>query len=151
MAWVTVTFEDCRNYVVSALIEAIDQAALGGAQVDRFTTIHSDIIAQVRMAVASNTATILDSDASKIPQSLRPATAWLICGLMAKGLGYTLDEQQIAEFNDAKELLQAVARGDRTVENADSEDTTPDAQSNGSIELVAETTANFTVETMGGL
>jgi hypothetical protein len=151
MAWVTVSFEDCKNYVVGALVNAIDQSALDGAQLDRFTQVQSDVIAQVRMACATNTATILDEDATKIPQSLRPAAAWLICGMMAKGLGYALDEQQIAEYNDAKDLLAQVARGDRTVENADTDDTTPDAQAGSSIELVSASTSLYTATTMCSL
>lgn len=152
MAWVTVTKENLRNYVVSALVDAIDEAALGESQIERFTAVHSDTIAEVRMAVASNIDNILDSDTTKIPQSLRSAAAWLICNYMAQGLGIVLTESQLAEVTSAREKLRDVANGDIAVELADVPDTTPDAQVDAAaVELVSYSDRVYTRETMAGI
>lgn len=151
MAWVTVSFEDCKNYVVGALVNAIDQSALDGAQLDRFTQIHSDTIAEIRMAISKDPSNILDSDATKIPQSLRPHAAWLICGRMAAGIGYDLQDQQLALFNEANQMLKDLRAKLITVEVPDTDDTTPDAQAGSSIELVAVSTSLFTATTMASL
>lgn len=151
MAWVTISKDDLRNYVVSALVDAIDEAALGDSQTDRFTLVQADTLAEVRMAVASSSENVLDSDATKIPQSLRSACAWLIAAYMAKGLGIELTEQQTAEIEAARQKLERVASGDLTVEVPDATDTTPDSQAGSGVELVTYSDRSFTADTMAGL
>lgn len=152
MSWITVAQTDLENYVVAALVTAINQAALGDSQTDRFTQVQSDVTAMVRMAVASNDANILDEDATTIPQSLRPAACWIIAGFMAQGLKITLSDQQANELQYARDTLDKVARGDLTVETPDSEDTTPDAQGGSYIEVTPEVEERtFTRSTMAGL
>lgn len=151
MAWVTVTKENLRNYVVSALVDAIDESALGESQIERFTSVHDDTIAEVRMAVGSNEDNILDSDTDKIPQSLRPAACWLICNYMAQGLGIVLTESQLAEVTAAREKLNDVANGDIAVEAADDPDTTPDVQGGAAVELVSYSDRVYTRDTMAGI
>jgi phage gp36-like protein len=151
MSWVTVTKENLRNYVVSALVDAIDESALGETQLERFTSVHADTIAEVRMAVASNENNILDSDTDKIPQSLRSAACWLICNYMAQGLQIQLTEQQQAEVTASREKLQAVANGDIAVETPDAPDSSPDAQGGAAVELASYSERIYTRDTMAGI
>lgn len=151
MSWVTIARTDLEHYVVAALVTAIDSASLGDTQTDRFTRVGDDVVKQVRMAVASNEGNTLDSDATKIPQSLRPDACWIIAGLMAQGLGVELTDQQANEVSYARDRLKDVARGDLSVEVPDAEDDTPDAQSGAGVEMVAGATPIFTRDTMAGL
>jgi len=151
MAWITVTQAHVENYVVAALVSAINEAALGDTQEDRFTTVQADVTAEVRMAVASNSENSLDEDATTIPQSLRSAACWLIAGYMAQGLGVTLTDQQANELSNARERLLAVSRGDLTVEQPDVVDTTPDAQSGSGVSMITPQDRVYTVSTMNGL
>lgn len=151
MAWVTVSQANLENYVVAALLSAINSAALGDTQSDRFTTVHSDVIANVRMAVASEPSNALDEDTTKIPQSLRPAACWIIAGLMAQGLKIELSDQQANELAYARETLERVARGDLTVETPGTVDETPDGQSGAGVTMIEGRERLFTVDTMNGL
>lgn len=151
MAWVTVTQAHVENYVVAALLSAIDEAALGDSQTDRFTTVQSDVTGEVRMAVASNSENVLDSDSTKIPQSLRSAASWLIAGYMAQGLGIDLTDQQANELANARQKLESVARGDLTVEQPDTVDPTPDSQSGSGVSMITGQDRVYTVSTMNGL
>lgn len=152
MAWVTVSREDLKMYVVSALVEAIDSAALGDAQLDRFTQVHADSIAEVRMAVASHDGNELDADTTKIPQSLRSAASWIICQYMAQGLGIELTEAQLNEVTQARQRLSDVSRGDVAVEVPDSTDTEPDAQNPANaVQLVRSSPRVYTRQSMAGL
>lgn len=151
MAWITVTQAHVENYVVAALVSAINEAALGDSQTDRFTTVQSDVTAEVRMAVASNSENALDSDATKIPQSLRSSACWLIAGYMAQGLGVTLTDQQANELSNARERLLAVSRGDLTIEQPDAVDTTPDSQAGSGVSMITPQDRVYTVTSMQGL
>ena len=152
MSWVTVSREDLKMYVVSALVEAIDSAALGDAQLDRFTQVHADTIAEVRVAAKGKTSNVLDSDPAKIPQSLRSAACWIICQYMAQGLGVEMTEAQLNEVTQARQRLSDVARGDVPVEVPDSPDTTPDVQTAANaVQLVRSSTRVYTRESMAGL
>lgn len=152
MAWITVAQTDLENYVVAALVTAINTAAMGDTQSDRFTQVQADVTAMVRMAVASNKENVLDEDATTIPQSLRPAACWIIAAYMAQGLKIQLSDQQANELQVARDMLDKVSRGDLTVEEPDAEDTTPDAQ-NGSFVEVSSVIEDrtFTRTTMAGL
>lgn len=151
MSWVSLARTDLEHYVVAALVSAIDTAALGDTQVDRYTRVSADVVQQVRMAVATKSDNTLDEDATKIPQSLRPDACWIIAGLMAQGLGIQLTDQQANELSNARERLDRVARGDLSVEVPDTEDTTPDAQTGAGVELIPGATPIFTRSTMAGL
>lgn len=151
MSWVTITKAHVENYVVASLLSAIDSAALGDTQTDRFTTVQSDVTKEVRMAVASNSENVLDTDATKIPQSLRSAAAWLIACYMAKGLGVDLTDQQAEEVTNARTKMDAVARGDWTVEQPDVVDPTPDSQSGSGVSMITGQDRMFTVSSMSGL
>lgn len=151
MAWVTVTKEDLKNYVVSDLVDAIDEAALGDAQVDRFTTIHKDVIASVRMACSANPKNVLDVDDTKIPSSLRPFACWIIVQFMATGLGVELTEAQIGEITNAREELKTVADKRLPIEMPDNADPTPDAQSGSAVQLVSFSPRVYTRDSMAGL
>lgn len=150
MAWVTVTKAHVENYVVAALLSAIDEAALGDSQTDRFTTVQADVTAEIRVAVASNEKNILDEDATKIPQSLRSAASWLIAGYMAQGLGVELTEQQANELSEARGRIKAVEDG-KAVEVPDVADTTLDAQSGSGVSMITGQDRVYTVSTMNGL
>lgn len=151
MAWVTIAQTDVENYVVAALVTAINTAALGDTQTDRFTRVSSDVIQQVRMSVASESENILDSDSTKIPQSLRPDACWIIAGLMAQGLGIQLTDQQANELANARERLNSVAKGDLTIEVPDAEDDSPDSQAGSGVQMITGSTPIFTRSTMAGL
>jgi len=151
MAWITLTQAHVENYVVAALVTAINSAALGDSQTDRFTLVQADVTAEIRMAVASNEGNILDSDATKIPQSLRSAGAWLIAGYMAQGLGIPLTDQQANELATARERILAVSRGDLTVEQPDTSDDSPDGQAGAGVAMITPQVRVFTVSTMNGL
>lgn len=151
MAWITITQGHVENYVVAALVSAINEAALGDSQSDRFTTVQADVTAEIRMAVASDSSNILDTDTTKIPQSLRSAGAWLIAGYMAQGLGIQLTDQQANELANARERILAVSRGDLTVEQPDTADETPDGQKGQGVSMVTPQDRVFTVSTMNGL
>ena len=74
--WISITSTaDLEHYVVAALVAAINEAALGDTQDDRFTRVQADVISEVRMAIASNKVNELDTDTTTIPKSLRPARA----------------------------------------------------------------------------
>lgn len=150
MAWITVTKAHVENYVVAALLSAIDEAALGDSQTDRFTTVQADVTAEIRMAVASNEKNILDEDSTTIPQSLRSAASWLIAGYMAQGLGVELTEQQANELTEARGRIKAVEDG-KAVEVPDVADTTLDAQSGSGVSMITGQDRVFTVSTMNGL
>lgn len=152
MSWVSITSTaDLEHYVVAALVRAINEAALGDAQTDRFTRVNSDVTALVRMSVASNSENVLDSDTTKIPQSLRSDACWIIAWMMAQGLGIELTDQQANEVSNARERLQQVARGSLTIEKPDTEDTEPDGQSGAGLEMITGNDRIFTVSTMNGL
>jgi len=151
MAWITITQAHVENYVVAALVSAINEAALGDSQTDRFTTVQADVTAEIRMAVASDSSNVLDTDTTKIPQSLRSAGAWLIAGYMAQGLGIQLTDQQANELANARERILAVSRGDLTVEQPDTADETPDGQKGQGVSMVTPQDRVFTVSTMNGL
>lgn len=151
MAWTYVTKDDLRDYVVSALVEAIDTAALGDSQADRFTNVHANTIAEVRAAVASDSKNILDQDEMKIPRSLLSATAWIICQYMAQGLGLNLTEAQLNEVQEARNRIEAVRNGDLSVEVPDSPDPTPDVQSTSAATIASQSTRRWTQESQSGL
>lgn len=151
MAWVTIAQTDLEHYVVAALVSSINSAALGDTQTDRFTRVGSDVVQQVRMAVSSNTENTLDTNSSKIPQSLRPDACWIIAGLMAQGLGVQLNDQQANELANARERLNSVSRGDLKVEVPDSYDDSPDAQTGSGVEMIAGSEPIFTRSKMAGL
>jgi hypothetical protein len=151
MAWITITQAHVENYVVAALVSAINEAALGDSQSDRFTTVQADVTAEIRMAVATDSSNVLDTDTTKIPQSLRSAGAWLIAGYMAQGLGIQLTDQQANELANARERILAVSRGDLTVEQPDTADETPDGQKGQGVSMVTPQDRVFTVSTMNGL
>jgi hypothetical protein len=151
MAWITITQAHVENYVVAALVSAINEAALGDSQTDRFTTVQADVTSEIRMAVASDSKNVLDTDATKIPQSLRSSAAWLIAGYMAQGLGIILTDQQANELSNARERILAVSRGDLTVEKPDTADETPDGQKGQGVSMVTPQDRVFTVSTMKGL
>jgi len=151
MAWITITQAHVENYVVAALVSAINEAALGDSQTDRFTTVQADVTAEIRMAVASDSSNVLDTDTTKIPQSLRSAGAWLIAGYMAQGLGIQLTDQQANELANARERILAVSRGDLTVEQPDTADETPDGQKGQGVSMITPQDRVFTVSTMNGL
>lgn len=150
MAWITVTQAHVENYVVAALVSAINEAALGDTQTDRFTTVQADVTAEIRMAVANNEKNILDEDETTIPQSLRSAACWLIAGYMAQGLGITLTDQQANELTEARGRIKAVEDG-KVVEVPDVADTTPDAQSGAGVSMIESQDRVYTVSTMNGL
>lgn len=150
--WVTITSTaDLEHYVVAALVSAIDEAALGDTQDDRFTRVQADVISEVRMAVASNRANELDTDTTKIPKSLRPAACWLIANYMAQGLGILLTEQQLAEVTNAREKLSEVARGNLTVEEPDSVVDDSEAQAGAGAQLATYSDRAYTRDTQAGL
>jgi len=151
MAWITITQAHVENYVVAALVSAINEAALGDSQTDRFTTVQADVTAEIRMAVATDSSNVLDTDTTKIPQSLRSAGAWLIAGYMAQGLGIQLTDQQANELANARERILAVSRGDLTVEQPDTADETPDGQKGQGVSMITPQDRVFTVSTMNGL
>lgn len=151
MAWITLTQAHVENYVVAALVTAINSAALGDSQTDRFTLVQADVTAEIRMAVASNESNVLDSDTTKIPQSLRSAGAWLIAGYMAQGLGIILTDQQANELATARERILAVSRGDLTVEQPETADDSPDGQAGAGVAMITPQDRVFTVSTMNGL
>jgi len=151
MAWSTITQAHVENYVVAALVSAINEAALGDSQTDRFTTVQADVTAEIRMAVASDSSNVLDTDTTKIPQSLRSAGAWLIAGYMAQGLGIQLTDQQANELANARERILAVSRGDLTVEQPDNADDSPDGQKGQGVSMITPQDRVFTVSTMNGL
>lgn len=151
MSWVSLVKADLEHYVVAALVSSIDSAALGDTQTDRFTRVCADVVQQVRMAVATQSENVLDTDSTKIPQSLRPDACWIIAALMAQGLGIVLTDQQNNELTNARERLKEVARGDLVVEVPDTADTSPDAQTGAGLEMIAGQTPIFTRTTMAGL
>lgn len=151
MAWVTVTIDDLKNYVVAALVDAINASALGDNQLDRFTTVQADVIAEVRGAVASNEKNVLDEDGTLIPRSLRPAAAWLIAQYMAQGLKFKFSDAQLAEVENARQLLRDVANGDRSVERPEVVDTTPDVQGGTAVAIATSETRRWTRESQSGL
>ena len=150
--WIAITSTaDLEHYVVAALVTAINEAALGDTQDDRFTRVQADVISEVRMAVASNKTNELDSDTTKIPASLRPAACWLIANYMALGLGIALTEQQLDEVRNAREKLADVARGNLTVEEPDSVVDDSEAQAGAGAQLATYSDRTYTRDSQAGL
>lgn len=148
--WTTIARSNLDMFVVSALVESLDQAALADDQTERFASVRDTVVNEIRMAIATAQRD-LDTDTTKIPNSLLAAGCWMIAGYMATGLGVELLEQQANELQNARDLIRDVARGDRTVETPDSYDATPDAQTGGNAELVSYSTRSYTRDTMSGL
>ena len=150
--WISITSTaDLEHYVVAALVAAINEAALGDTQDDRFTRVQADVISEVRMAIASNKTNELDTDTTTIPKSLRPAACWLIANYMAQGLGISLTEQQLDEVRNAREKLSDVARGNLTIEEPDSVVDDSEAQAGAGAQLATYTDRTYTRDTQAGL
>lgn len=148
--WTSIATTDLEQFVVASMISSLNEAALGDTQDDRFTECAEQVVAEVRMAVATS-GKELDTDATKIPRSLLGPACWLIANYMAQGLGVPLTDQQANEVSVARDLIRDVASGDRAVEVPDSTDSTPDAQTGGAAELVTSSTRCYTRTSMAGL
>ena len=137
--WIAIADDDLDDYLVAAQVTALQTAALKAAQADPFLTVMPDVIAKMRMQIASCERNQLSSVVNSVPPSLKSTACWLILAAMQPRLtGLKFSDEQNAQIEEARKTMMKVAACDYLVE----EPTTPvdpGVQGGGALEIVKET------------
>ncbi len=116
MAWISITTDTLKEAKVAALIEACDSAALGDGQSNRSAGLIQGVINEVRNAVASCTTNRVESDTTKVPESLRDLTVDLIIARLKGAVEIQLTQDERENLSYRRSQLKAVAACDLVVD-----------------------------------
>ena len=107
--WSALTIQDLYNSQVAALIDAANSVVLGAGQTDRVTGTISDVTLAIRGACAR--VNVLDSDTTKIPNSLRTCAVDMIYCRLKRALQMELTEDERAMLKSCERGLELVGEG----------------------------------------
>jgi len=152
VAWVTIALADLEHYLVAAQVSAINSAALGGAQTDRFTRVMTDVVNRVRLKIESCVTNHVSATALTVPPSMRGGVCLLIiAGMQASIPSLRLSEDQRKEIDTFEKDLEAIADCKLAVEAPVDPLVPGDAQRGTDVELASSTTRKATRDTLRGL
>jgi hypothetical protein len=119
MNWVAITSDDLKVTKVAALVEALQTQALGVGQSDPTSDIIADVVARIRIEIKGNAANKLDSDTTKIPQSLKSLASRMIVREMQSRLQIALMDDEKTEQQNDLDFLKRISRGEVPIDEAD--------------------------------
>lgn len=141
VAWVTIAVADLEHYLVAAQVSAMNTAALGGSQTDRFTRVMTDVVNRIRSKIESCHTNHLSATPLTVPPSLRGGACLLIiAGMQSSIPSLRLTEDQRKEVETFEKDLDLVAECKLAVEEPTNPLDPKQSQQGGDVELVSSTT-----------
>lgn len=148
--WISITLDNLKNAKVSALVNALNTAALAEGQASRAPEQIQKAVNKIRNRVEACTTNQVDSDETKIPKELLDIAERLIIWNLKSALEIaTTDEEKIDHKNDLDDL-EKVALCKLPVSLPD-DAVAPETQSPAPIELVDPPTRQATRAKLSGL
>lgn len=129
MSWISVTLAELHARKIAAIVDACSTVAKATAQPDRAAEIISGVVKRVRRKIASCAKNKLDEDVTKIPESLLDDTCKLILAGLKSAIEEALTEDEGKEISRINGDLNRIASGADVVDQPDTAETTPSAQS----------------------
>ena len=120
--WTAITADDLKAAGHGAIVDRGRTLAVGN--VDPVTETITKIVNRVRRKVRQGNR--LDTDATKIPASLKDSTVLLIIGELSRRIGYVPEELKEA-IRDARDEINTIGERKERVELADNPDTSAGA------------------------
>lgn len=152
VAWITIAVTDLNNYLVAAQVGAVNTAALGSGQTDRFTEVKTSVLNRIRNKIESCANNRLSLTPLTIPPSLKACACLLIIeGLQSSIPSLKLSEDQVRQIEKYEADLTAIAKCELTVEEPTDPLDPGNAQTGGAVEVFTDNTRRFTRRTMDGL
>jgi hypothetical protein len=146
--WIAITQSDLEDAKVAALVDALRTSALATGQTDPAPRVIADVVTEMRGQIGNHNR--VDSDATKIPASLKPIAVLLILFALKNRLEIALTEDERTEQRRCHEQLNRIEDGKRQVETPDSPEEAP-LERKGSVEVVSSRTRAATGDSMAGL
>ena len=152
VAWVSIVVGDLNHYLVGAQVSAINTAALGSGQTDRFTRVMTDVINRIRNKVETCRNNRVSTTALTIPPSLRAGACLLmIQGMQSSIPSLKLTEDQQTQIERYQKDIDLIAECKLAVEEPTDPLDPQNAQAGGSIEIASSTTRLATRAKLAGL
>lgn len=118
VTWITIAVADLNNYLVAAQVSAVNTAALGSGQTDRFTEVQLSVISRIRNKIESCRTNRISETALTIPPSLKACACLLIIeGLQSSIPSLKLSPDQVRQIEKYEDDLTAIAKCELTVED----------------------------------
>lgn len=128
MSWTTITDDDLNHTKLAPLVSALRTAALATGQSDPVDAITSTCIDRVRRKIAACRTNQVDSDTTKIPQSLKALTCRMIIREAKDRLEIELTETEKKQWDVDERELNAIAACEMPVDATDDAEA-PEVQS----------------------
>jgi hypothetical protein len=135
MPWIAITINTLYEARVAALVDACDTAARKLGQPARSAGLIQGVVNEIRRKIASCPSNQVDSDTTKIPESLRDLAVDLILARMASAISQPLSEDEAKAVKYRQEELNRIAECKDVVEQPDLP-VDPEVQSGPSVTLV---------------
>ena len=149
--WIAIADDDLDNYLVAAQVTAAQSTALKLGQSDTFANVMADVIAKMRMQIASCDNNQLSSVTNSIPPSLKSTACWLIVAMLNTRLpGLDFDDNAKARIAEADKTMVKVANCDYAIETP-SAAIDPGVQDGGQLEIVQKSIRVATRDKLAGL
>lgn len=127
--WITLTAADLQVAKVSALVDALREAALGAGQADPSTEVIATVTQRIRSEVAGCANNVLDADETKIPRDLKSLALRMILRELQSRLQITLNDDEREEWRQDIRYMERIAGCEIPVAAADTPETEPTVQS----------------------
>jgi hypothetical protein len=147
-AWVTITADDLRDYLVAAQVTALRTAALGSGQADPFTRTMQDRCNYVRNRISNRIS--ISATAYAVPPELRTQTCMLIIEAMQPRLLLPLSKDQTTAIARAYDDLKIAGTKELPISTPD-DALTPEVQTAAGVEVASSITRKATRDTLAGL
>ncbi len=115
--WTIITIQDLYNSQAASLIDQANSASLGNGQTDRVTGLIAAAVLDIRGQCAR--VNILDSDATKIPNSLKNLAVDMIFCRLKRAVMMDLSEDERSLLKSCETRLQAIGDGRGFIEPPD--------------------------------
>lgn len=151
MSWQTISVADLKDRKVAALVEALQESALGTGQTDPVPAIISSVIAEIRANIASCATNVLDADATKIPGDLVDLACRMVLRVAKGRLEIELTQDERDDRRDDARRLERIAACDLKIEATDNPEATASIAMATATPLMNEVTRNFTRTQQNGI
>lgn len=152
VAWIQIVLADLNNYLVAAQVNAVNTAALGAGQVDRFTEVMTSVVNRIRNKIESCAGNRISLTPLTIPPSLKQCACLLIIeGLQSSIPSLRLSEDQVRQIERFQEDLDLIATCDLKVEGPTDPLEPGQVQSGAAVEVVSSSPRRATRDTLRGL
>ena len=152
VAWIVLTTDDLREYLLAPQLTALQTAAKGIGQGNPFDAIMPAVAGRIRIEIQGCKSNRVSLTANAIPPSLKTEAAYLILEQMAlriPSLKFTDGQQKAAD--NARDLLRRLASCDVPIEKPLDPLDPPNVQAASAVELVRSTARIITAKTMSGI